>query len=204
MTAAQPTKRCFVTVGATASFTSLIRAVLEPTFLEALGKEGYTELRMQFGKGGKKTFDDYSWVLPDELKQRLGISITGFDFNKDGLREEMLAAKRTYGKSKYAGVEGCVISHAGSGSILDALRVELPIIVVPNPELLDNHQLELAEVLAEQNYVVHGELGKLAEALPAVEALRKKMKQWPPVVGTNEKTPRQALAHVMDDELGYD
>lgn len=113
MTAAQPTKRCFVTVGATASFTSLIRAVLEPTFLEALGKEGYTELRMQFGKGGKKTFDDYSWVLPDELKQRLGISITGFDFNKDGLREEMFAAKRTYGKSKYAGVEGCVISHAG-------------------------------------------------------------------------------------------
>ncbi len=29
---------------------------------------------------------------------------------------------------------------------------------MPNPELLDNHQLELAEVLAEQNYVVHGKL----------------------------------------------
>jgi len=45
---------------------------------------------------------------------------------------------------------------------------------------------------------------KLPEALSQVEVLRGKMKQWPPVVGTNEKTPRQALAHVMDDELGYD
>jgi len=38
------------------------------------------------------------------------------------------------------------------------LRIELPTVVVPNPDLLDNHQLELAEVLAEQNYVVHGKL----------------------------------------------
>lgn len=50
------------------------------------------------------------------------------------------------------------LSLTGSGSILDALRIELPTIVVPNPDLLDNHQLELAEALAEQNYVVHGNL----------------------------------------------
>lgn len=48
--------------------------------------------------------------------------------------------------------------YQGSGSILDALRIDLPTIVVPNTELLHNHQLELAEVLAEQNYVVHGDL----------------------------------------------
>ena len=46
----------------------------------------------------------------------------------------------------------------GSGSILDALRLEIPIIVVPNTSLLDNHQLELAEVLASQGYVIHGQL----------------------------------------------
>lgn len=88
--------------------------------------------------------------------------------------------------------------------MLDALRLELAIIVVPNSDLLDNHQLELAEVLAEQNYVVHGHLQRLAEALPHVEQQRLKMKAWLPVVGQNEKTPRQALADVMDDELGYD
>jgi len=46
----------------------------------------------------------------------------------------------------------------GSGSILDALRIALPLIVVPNPSLLDNHQEELAEELARQGYVVHGHL----------------------------------------------
>lgn len=46
----------------------------------------------------------------------------------------------------------------GSGSILDALRVGVPLIVVPNPALLDNHQVELAEQLAAQGYVVHGDL----------------------------------------------
>lgn len=46
----------------------------------------------------------------------------------------------------------------GSGSILDALRIAVPIIVVPNPELLDNHQEELAEELATQGYVIHGRL----------------------------------------------
>ena len=54
---------------------------------------------------------------------------------------------------------GQLIEEAGSGSILDALRVGVPLIVVPNPSLLDNHQVELAEALAEQGYVVHGRLG---------------------------------------------
>lgn len=46
----------------------------------------------------------------------------------------------------------------GTGSILDALRISVPLIVVPNTTLLDNHQLELAEELAKQRYVVHGSL----------------------------------------------
>lgn len=170
-------KRCFVTVGATASFTSLIRAVLEPAFLEALHEHSYTELRIQYGKDGKKLFEDLVWLMSDDPEKRLGITITGFDFKQEGLKKEMLAAKKVYGRDRQkadaTGTEGCVISHAGkhlmhrifavlipkgSGSILDALRIELPIVVVPNTDLLDNHQLELAEALAEQNYVVHGNL----------------------------------------------
>ena len=50
-------------------------------------------------------------------------------------------------------------SDAGSGTILDGLRFEIPLIVVPNTDLLHNHQVELAEELAKQNYVVHGKLG---------------------------------------------
>ena len=46
----------------------------------------------------------------------------------------------------------------GSGTILDALRIGVPLVVVPNTTLLHNHQVELAEELAKQDYVVHGNL----------------------------------------------
>ena len=44
----------------------------------------------------------------------------------------------------------------GTGSILDAFRVNVPLVVVPNATLLDNHQQELANELARQKYVVVG------------------------------------------------
>jgi hypothetical protein len=43
-----------------------------------------------------------------------------------------------------------VISHAGSGSVFEALGACVPLIVVPNPILMDNHQAELAEHLERQ------------------------------------------------------
>lgn len=46
----------------------------------------------------------------------------------------------------------------GTGSILDGLRAGLPLVVVPNPSLADNHQQELAEALAKQGYVIVGKL----------------------------------------------
>lgn len=162
-----PHKVCFVTVGATASFDALIKATLSPPFLEVLKTHDYTHLRLQHGKDGQKMLEES--VSANSRTQNLKIS--GFDFNKQGLGSEMRAAKGEDNR-----LEGVVVSHAGntsplpypcasklmcwtgSGSILDALRIAVPIIVVPNPELLDNHQEELAEELAIQGYVIHGHL----------------------------------------------
>lgn len=108
-------KRCFVTIGATASFDGLIRGVLEPSFLQALQDENYTELRIQYGKEGKRLFEDNLWSVSTESPLgKYGLDITGFDFNKSGLRNEMLAARGAAVEDIVQGTTGSVVSHAGT------------------------------------------------------------------------------------------
>ena len=160
----KPQKHCFVTIGATAAFGSLIKAIVSPAFLQALGKNGYTTLRLQYGRGGAAIMKECLACTTDIRAKWSDLKISGFDFDREGLTNEMKAAEA-----------GIVISHAGlsipliaqtnadvvgkgSGSVLEALRLAVPLIVVPNPSLLDNHQVELAEEMATQGYAVHGNL----------------------------------------------
>lgn len=107
----RPSKVCFVTIGATASFDKLLEAVLEKPFLEALRVAGYTSLIVQYGKErGKAIYDGLIATEGDSAMRNTGIDITGFDFNTNGLDEEMRKAK---GDTHPSSKEGVVISHAG-------------------------------------------------------------------------------------------
>lgn len=46
----------------------------------------------------------------------------------------------------------------GSGTILAALRYQVPLVVVPNTSLLDNHQVELAVAMERSNYLIQGDV----------------------------------------------
>jgi beta-1,4-N-acetylglucosaminyltransferase len=116
-------KTCFITIGATAAFDALIKASLEPSFLDALRETGYTDLILQYGKDGQKILQEYldSKGVSGQ-RDGHGIAITGFDFKRDGLGAEMRAAKGESG-----GTGGVVVSHAGGRiSLLGAVRAVAP------------------------------------------------------------------------------
>ena len=135
-------RRVFVTVGTT-SFDALIGACTTPEFHKKLKTLGFDELRLQVGRGAAPTDTDrVSWF-------RFAPTIT----------EEMRAAD-------------VVISHAGAGSILEALELGKRLVVCVNDALMDNHQAELATALEARGHVVVATVGDVAEALQRVVATR--------------------------------
>ncbi|KAH7419911.1 glycosyl transferase [Cadophora sp. MPI-SDFR-AT-0126] len=177
------TRECFITTGATAKFTELIQAALSAECLQTFVDNGFTRLNFQCGE---------SMSAFEELKSidTQGLEIHGFDFNKDGLTKEMQACQEKKGISR----RGLVICHAGAGTILDAMRLAVPLVVVPNSSLLDNHQEELASELEAQGYATKADIGNLAEAI--AKACKKEEKAW----GGHDTS----FAAIVDDVVGYE
>lgn len=155
-------RRCFVTVGATASFIKLLRDILEPGFLDCLGERGFDELIVQTGP-------DHDWVLKQVESLGQGTNILDSDKRArwptievlsytTNMQSLMLPCRGETSKTRQR-LPGAVISHAGSGSILDAVRCDVPLIVVANPDLLGNHQAELADAVHDAGWAIRGELG---------------------------------------------
>lgn len=179
-------KICFVTIGATATFPALLSCVLSEPFIATLASLDYTHLHIQHGsEPGPSMLAAYLAAHPNPP-----ILLTGFDFEPAGLMDEMADAH-----------SGVVISHAGSGSILDGMRVGAPMIVVPNAELMDNHQLELAVELSRQGLVVRGKLEDLAAALPKAERLRRRLADGPASGAGKTPVAQGGLQQVLEEEL---
>lgn len=144
----------FVTVGTT-KFDALIRAVDQQAFADVLVAAGYTRLVMQIGRA------DYTprrLLPPNSRAARLhsGLSVEYFDF-APSLADHLRAA-------------ALVISHAGAGSIFEALRLRLPLVVVPNPLLMDNHQAELASKLEKMGHLYAATTQDLAQVVAGMDS----------------------------------
>jgi beta-1,4-N-acetylglucosaminyltransferase len=99
-------KVCFVTTGATAPFTGLIEAVLQPSSIDALRACGYTHLLIQYGSA-KHVMAEHAGIAVQRLKEERGnmtLDIDGFDFDHDGLKTQFKLVQDS---------KGLVISHAG-------------------------------------------------------------------------------------------
>jgi len=134
----------FVTVGST-RFDALVQAVLSEEVLDILQKKGYSQIVLQrgdstLGKGDGTTTLDKSDIEVETWTFKPSIEM-------DIRRANLVISHAGHRVILEFMVEVLMHPCLGSGTILDVLRQGKPMIVVPNPTLLDNHQDELASKL---------------------------------------------------------
>ena len=115
--------RILVTVGTT-EFNELIELLDNADFVETLTALQCKEIVIQYGRGS----------IPCYLSDSRDMKCRLFRFQPD-LHEEMQRSD-------------LIISHCGAGSILEAMNLLKPLIVVVNSSLQGNHQSELSDKLA--------------------------------------------------------
>ncbi|KAJ8078683.1 N-acetylglucosaminyldiphosphodolichol N-acetylglucosaminyltransferase catalytic subunit alg13 [Marasmius tenuissimus] len=170
--------RAFVTVGST-RFDTLVACVFTPSVLSSLRDKGYKEIVIQCGNSNF----ELAGLLNESDRfssESCGIQIECWRY-KPTLSEEFEQAD-------------LVISHAGSGTILDVLRLGKPLIVVPNSTLLDNHQQELAAALEEMNHLRISRISDLAKTIEQFDP--QSLASFPPFDGSK-------FRDILDEEMGF-
>ncbi|KAI1165587.1 hypothetical protein F5B18DRAFT_610252 [Nemania serpens] len=166
------TRTAFVTIGATAGFRPLLQEVVSHKFLMTLKSLDFTNLVVQCGPD----LEYFDSLRPSHAQKSYGVEITAFSYAPD-LKKYFMQASRGGGDDEKREC-GVIISHAGSGSIIEALEFDSKLIAVPNPDLMDNHQLEIAEEMESQGFLIHGTLGSVKEAVEKAQTAT--LRKWPP------------------------
>ncbi|KAJ3778231.1 glycosyl transferase [Lentinula raphanica] len=171
--------RAFITVGST-RFDELIQAIFSTSVLHSLSNKGYTELVVQCG---------YSSFPYDYLLAHGELS---FKVQEEGVFIECWKFRPAL-ETEYEQAD-LVISHAGSGTIVDVLRMNKPLIVVPNSTLLDDHQQELAAALEKLNHLRSSTISSLATTIQ--EFNPSSFTKFPPFAGDK-------FRDLVDEEMGF-
>ncbi|KAI7892947.1 glycosyltransferase family 1 protein [Mucor mucedo] len=163
----------FITVGST-GFDNLISQVTSQEFLTSLVRFGITKVRVQYGSSN----DIY--VKNIQVYDGPRIDITGYKY-KASVTEDMEEAD-------------IIISHAGSGTILQALRLNKKLIVVVNKALMDNHQNQIAQAMESRNYAVCSDIDDL---LSTIQRVQKTSFELFPVAKP------EIFAAIVDEQMGF-
>ncbi|KAH9856949.1 glycosyltransferase family 1 protein [Lenzites betulinus] len=177
--APSPRMHVFLTVGST-RFDALVHAALAPPVLDVLRALGYRSLDVQCGNSDFDTAP-FTQHAPDHWQRTDGaLDINVWRF-KPSLKDDYERAD-------------LIISHAGSGTIIDVLRLGKPLIVVPNPTLLDNHQEELSDALAHLGHLRSSTVAGLPQAIEKLDSAQ--LVPFPQFDGSR-------FRELLDEEMGY-
>ena len=127
-------KVAFITVGTT-EFDQLIEAIDNNDFLTCLRRNGFSQLKVQIGRG---TYKPRLLGRDGDGDRDIDIVTTVFRF-KDDLADEISSSDM-------------IISHCGAGTILETVTLGKKLLVVVNTSLQGNHQSELADALVGGGY----------------------------------------------------
>ncbi|CAD6244646.1 unnamed protein product [Miscanthus lutarioriparius] len=150
----------FVTVGTTC-FDALVMAVDSPEVKKALLQKGYSNLVIQMGRGT---------YVPSKVSGDATLQVDHFTFSPsiaDNMGTASLVISHAAMYHKFQFLKDLAL--AGSGSIFETLRLGKPLIVVVNEDLMDNHQSELAEELAERKHLFCARPQTLGETIRAMD-----------------------------------
>ncbi|KAJ8101711.1 glycosyl transferase [Lipomyces tetrasporus] len=175
--------KVLVTTGATYPFDGLIKLVFTLRVLKALSTLGVTHLQIQYGNTPTSRIVYENCVENCQtVIQSTGIKVNGF-----GMTEDMATEIRS---------SWLVISHAGTGTILDTLRSPSPkprLIVVPNPILMHGHQAEVAAAMEDMNCLLYAKSATEDSIISALDKLDRQFTELP---------EKKSLAGLIDYEAG--
>lgn len=163
-------RNVFVTVGTT-RFDKLVASVTSTVALEWMASRGFKRLTIQYGKGQK----------PEIEVTATPMAIRAYDF-LPSLAVDMKRAD-------------LIISHAGAGTVMEGLRLGKNLVVVINTQLMDNHQVELAEAMAKRGHLL---MVDQPEDLDTAETWKsfEKFSRTPHIDGDENDFPRLLDAHL--------
>ncbi|KAG7661389.1 ALG13 [[Candida] subhashii] len=144
-----------VTTGATVTFTSLIEKIVDAKFIQELKNIKVTKLIIQFGNEVVDSIHISELFFSKQIREKniletLQLSDTENGRVKSEVKHyssstfEIIAFPYSRNIDEYIQQADVVITHAGTGSIIDTLRNHKKLMVVVNDKLMDNHQLEIA------------------------------------------------------------
>lgn len=172
------------TTGATVTFKPLLEYITTYSFINdfLINEANISTIVIQYGNeidsnSGKNLSKLYfnELLSNSDLIEKLGLSITNltndksvitFESGSKQLRDKnfRLVVFPFHGNiNHFISKSDVVVSHAGTGSIIDSLRLYKPLIVVTNESLMDNHQVEVADELSKFNCLLAISLNQLSK-----------------------------------------
>lgn len=151
------------TTGATVTFEPLVEHVISVPFLQSLLQLGFHHVAIQYGnqiENGKNVSKQFfSEVLDkNQVVESLGLDLTNetndksvTTFSNSSLSIQAFAFSADI--STFISNADIVVSHAGTGSIMDSLRLDKPLLVVTNQRLMDDHQEEVAAQFENEGFL---------------------------------------------------